>query len=121
MAILGSCVRRTSFFRRRYNRAAIELKVLMRPVPTNCIAAIAATAINAAINAYSIAVTPRRSSVSPRMVRKFNSIFEQAGPTRPLRIITSGINFGINLMSRNLAARDWRTVNSRRDTADNRR
>ena len=34
------------------------LKVVLRLVPTSVKAAIAATAINAAINAYSIAVTP---------------------------------------------------------------
>jgi hypothetical protein len=38
--------------------------VLLRRVPTNVKAAIAATAINAAISAYSTAVTPRRSSTS---------------------------------------------------------
>ena len=47
-----------------YNWLAIELKVLMRPVPTNCIAAIAATAINAAMSAYSMAVTPDPSLIS---------------------------------------------------------
>ena len=47
-----------------YNWLAIELKVLMRPVPTNCIAAIAATAINAAMSAYSMAVTPDLSLIS---------------------------------------------------------
>src|SRR5215469_10235276 len=36
----------------------------MRPVPTNCIAAIAATAINAAMSAYSMAVTPDPSLIS---------------------------------------------------------
>jgi hypothetical protein len=47
-----------------YNLLATELKVLVMPVPTNCIAAIAATAINAAISAYSMAVTPDLSSIS---------------------------------------------------------
>ena len=37
---------------------AIVLKVVLRLVPTRVKAAIAATAINAAISAYSIAVTP---------------------------------------------------------------
>jgi hypothetical protein len=41
-----------------YNWLAIAEKVLLRLVPTRVKAAIAATAINAAINAYSIAVTP---------------------------------------------------------------
>jgi len=36
----------------------MALKVLLRLVPTNVNAAMAATAINAAIRAYSIAVTP---------------------------------------------------------------
>jgi hypothetical protein len=36
----------------------MELKVVLRFVPTRVKAAIAATAINAAISAYSIAVTP---------------------------------------------------------------
>src|SRR5215472_17937285 len=36
----------------------------MRPVPTSCIAAIAATAINAAMSAYSMAVTPDPSLIS---------------------------------------------------------
>ena len=47
--------------RRAYSLFATLVKVLMRPVPTSCIAAIAATAINAAISAYSIAVTPDSS------------------------------------------------------------
>jgi hypothetical protein len=38
------------------------LKVVLRFVPTSVKAAIAATAINAAISAYSIAVTPDLSS-----------------------------------------------------------
>jgi monomeric isocitrate dehydrogenase len=38
------------------------LKVVLRRVPTSVNAAIAATAISAAINVYSIAVTPSRSS-----------------------------------------------------------
>jgi hypothetical protein len=45
---------------------AIELKVLLRLVPTSVKAAIAATAINAAISAYSIAVTPRFSLIKAR-------------------------------------------------------
>jgi hypothetical protein len=47
-----------------YNWLATKLKVLLRSVPTKVKAAIAATAINAAISAYSIAVTPRLSVVS---------------------------------------------------------
>ena len=41
-----------------YSLAAMVLNVVLRLVPTRVKAAIAATAINAAINAYSIAVTP---------------------------------------------------------------
>src|SRR5437588_2704199 len=41
--------------------AAMVLKVVLRLVPTRVKAAIAATAINAAIKAYSIAVTPDSS------------------------------------------------------------
>jgi hypothetical protein len=44
-----------------YSFAAMVLKVVLRLVPTRVKAAIAATAINAAINAYSIAVTPDSS------------------------------------------------------------
>ena len=47
------------------------LNVLLRLVPTRVKAAIAATAINAAINAYSMAVTPDSSRIKlERMVRK---------------------------------------------------
>jgi hypothetical protein len=41
-----------------YNCAAMVLNVVLRLVPTKVNAAMAATAINAAIRAYSIAVTP---------------------------------------------------------------
>ena len=41
----------------------MELNVLLRLVPTRVKAVIAATAINAAISAYSIAVTPDLSSM----------------------------------------------------------
>jgi len=41
-----------------YNWLAMVLKVVLRLVPTKVNAAMAATAINAAISAYSIAVTP---------------------------------------------------------------
>ena len=41
-----------------YNWPAMVLKVVLRLVPTRVNAAMAATAINAAISAYSIAVTP---------------------------------------------------------------
>ena len=41
-----------------YRQLATKLNVLLRLVPTKLNAAIAATAINAAISAYSIAVTP---------------------------------------------------------------
>jgi hypothetical protein len=41
-----------------HSLAAMVLNVVLRFVPTSVKAAIAATAINAAINAYSIAVTP---------------------------------------------------------------
>jgi hypothetical protein len=44
-----------------YSLAAMVLNVVLRLVPTKVKAAIAATAINAAINAYSIAVTPDSS------------------------------------------------------------
>ena len=47
------------------------LKVVLSCVPTRVKAAIAATAINAAIKAYSIAVTPDSSRIRlERMVRK---------------------------------------------------
>jgi hypothetical protein len=41
-----------------HNWLAIVLNVVLRLVPTRVNAAMAATAINAAISAYSIAVTP---------------------------------------------------------------
>jgi hypothetical protein len=41
-----------------YNWPAMVLNVVLRLVPTKVNAAMAATAINAAISAYSIAVTP---------------------------------------------------------------
>ena len=43
---------------RAYNWPAMVLNVVLRFVPTKVNAAMAATAINAAINAYSMAVTP---------------------------------------------------------------
>ena len=46
-----------------YNWLATELNVLLRLVPVNVNAAMAATAISAAISAYSIAVTPHLSSM----------------------------------------------------------
>jgi hypothetical protein len=49
---------------RLYKQLAMLLKVVLRLVPTKLKAAIAATAINAAISAYSIAVTPLRLSSS---------------------------------------------------------
>jgi hypothetical protein len=53
--------------------AAIVLKVVLGLVPTRVKAAIAATAINAAIKAYSMAVTPDSSRIRlQRMVRKRN-------------------------------------------------
>jgi hypothetical protein len=51
--------RATAFYAQR--QEAILLKVLLRLVPTAVKAAIATTAINAAISAYSIAVTPDTS------------------------------------------------------------
>jgi hypothetical protein len=54
-----------------YSWAAILLKVVLRFVPTRVKAAIAATAISAAINAYSMAVTPDSSLIRlERRVRK---------------------------------------------------
>ena len=48
------------------------LKVVLRLVPTRVKAAIAATAINAAIKAYSMAVTPDSSRIRlERRVRKW--------------------------------------------------
>jgi hypothetical protein len=47
------------------------LKVVLRLVPTSVKAAIAATAINAAINAYSIAVTP--DSCLTKFVRRLHN------------------------------------------------
>ena len=44
-----------------YSLAAMVLNVVLRLVPTRVNAAIAATAINAAINVYLIAVTPDSS------------------------------------------------------------
>jgi len=50
---------------------AMVLKVVLRLVPTRVKAAMAATAINAAIKAYSMAVTPDSSRIkSERTVRK---------------------------------------------------
>ena len=46
------------FSPRAYSLAAMVLNVVLRLVPTRVKAAIAATAIKAAINAYSMAVTP---------------------------------------------------------------
>jgi hypothetical protein len=54
------------------------------PVPTNCIAAIAATAINAAISAYSMAVTPDPSDQLQK---------ERAQPCHPLRSWISRAEF----------------------------
>ena len=52
--------------------AAMLLKVVLRLVPTRVKAAIAATAINAAIKAYSMAVTPDSSRIRlERRVRKW--------------------------------------------------
>jgi len=52
-----------------YSLLAIVVNVLLRLVPTRLNAAIAATAINAAINAYSIAVTPDSSLTKLMRVR----------------------------------------------------
>jgi hypothetical protein len=53
-----------------YSLPAIMVKVLLRLEPTKVNAAIAATAINAAIKAYSIAVTPDSSlNIFKRSVR----------------------------------------------------
>ena len=46
-----------------YKQAATLLNVLLRLVPTRVKAAMAATAINAAIKAYSMAVTPDSSRI----------------------------------------------------------
>jgi hypothetical protein len=55
---LGGLIRAGSQF------AADRTKGCAEAVPTNAKAAIAATAINAAISAYSTAVTPRRFSIT---------------------------------------------------------
>lgn len=54
-----------------YRQLATVLKVLLRSVPTRVNAPIAATAINAAIKAYSIAVTPDSSLRRP--IRKLRT------------------------------------------------
>jgi len=56
-----SVVRGVCFSPSPYILAAMVLNKLLRLLPTTVKAAIAATAINAAINAYSIAVTPDSS------------------------------------------------------------
>jgi hypothetical protein len=53
----------------RYRQLAIILKVVLRLVPTTENAAMAATAIRAAIKAYSIAVTPLVSPISRSIAR----------------------------------------------------
>jgi hypothetical protein len=53
----------------RYRQLAIVLKVVLRLVPTTENAAMAATAIRAAIKAYSIAVTPLVSPISRSIAR----------------------------------------------------
>jgi hypothetical protein len=57
--------------------APTELKVLLRLVPTRVNAAMAATAINAAISAYSMAVTPRLSSNSRGITWHFTPVIDQ--------------------------------------------
>ena len=67
-----------------YSLLATRLKVLLRLVPTKLNAAIAATAINAAINAYSIAVTPESSLT--RLMRVRNRILLCFGKTIARRV-----------------------------------
>lgn len=59
--------------RQAYSLLATVLKVLLRSVPTSVKAPIAATAINAAINAYSIAVTPDSSLI--RLIKRLRKRF----------------------------------------------
>src|SRR6516164_3459849 len=58
----------------------MALNVLLRFVPTRVKAAIAATAINAAISAYSIAVTPDLSS--RKLQRRSNGLLTAAAKPR---------------------------------------
>ena len=60
-----------------YRQAATVEKVLLKLVPTTLNAAIAPTAINAAINAYSMAVTP--DSFLIRFMRVRNRILLDMG------------------------------------------
>jgi hypothetical protein len=65
------------FVRDLYRQDATVEKVLLKFVPTRLKAAIAATAINAAINAYSMAVTP--DSFLNRFIRVRNRILLDMG------------------------------------------
>jgi hypothetical protein len=65
----------------RHSLAAMVLNVVLSLVPTRVKAAIAATAINAAINAYSIAVTPDLSLTKVARSRR-NGIFP--GSKKPI-------------------------------------
>jgi hypothetical protein len=65
------------FVRDLYRQAATFEKVVLRLVPTTLNAAIAPTAINAAINAYSMAVTP--DSFLIRFMRVRNRILLDMG------------------------------------------
>ena len=60
LAVFFTCVSAPPHMpRASYSLLATRLNVLLRLVPTRLNAAMAATAIRAAIKAYSIAVTPR--------------------------------------------------------------
>ena len=69
---VGDARRRVTAIERFFQSlAATVLNVLLRLVPTRVKAAIAATAINAAIRAYSMAVTPDSSRIRlERRLRK---------------------------------------------------
>jgi hypothetical protein len=77
---------------RLYNWLAMLLKVLLRLVPTKVNAAMAATAINAAINPYSIAVTPRLSLTSLEIARCFKLLIDLGTQCWPFLIIISAEN-----------------------------
>jgi hypothetical protein len=74
---------------RVYRSLATKLNTLLRLVPRAVIAAMAAIAISAAISPYSIAVTPRLSSVRWRTILDpFPSTKPSKNDTQPVIIIS---------------------------------
>jgi hypothetical protein len=74
---------------RVYRLLATKLNVLDRSVPRRLIAPMAAIAISAAISPYSIAVTPRLSSVRRRTILEpFPSTKPSKNDTQPVIIIS---------------------------------